>query len=329
MVASARPVSDALRSQIGRRRRLDALSGEGGIFAVAAIDHRDALTAAHAKAGLPAPTRETTQRFKAAVIRALAPHATGVMLDPEAGGLALAAGAPGRGPVVMPLEAQGYSDVESGRVTSFLPDWSPARALEAGASACKLLLPYRAEHDASASRQDEVVARAVAACHAAGLPLILEPIAYPLAGEDAAELARSLAPLVLASVARLQPIGPDVLKVQFPRDPAGRAAESEWCLRINDVCADTPWVLLGGGGDPEAFAADVEVACAAGASGFIAGRTLWAAALGLEGDALAARLEEECVPLVQRLRALAEAHAAPWRARLGPVAAPPDDWWSS
>ena len=40
------------RSEIGRHRRLDALSGRHGVFAVAAIDHRDALTAAHAKAGL-------------------------------------------------------------------------------------------------------------------------------------------------------------------------------------------------------------------------------------------------------------------------------------
>jgi tagatose 1,6-diphosphate aldolase len=122
-------VTGSLRSQIGRRRRLDALSGGRGIFAVAAIDHRDALSAAHAKAGLPAPARDDVLRFKAAVVRALAPHATGVMLDPDGGSLALAEGAPGGGPVVMPLEAQGYADVESGRVTSFLPGWSPARAL--------------------------------------------------------------------------------------------------------------------------------------------------------------------------------------------------------
>jgi tagatose 1,6-diphosphate aldolase len=317
----------SLRSQIGRRRRLDALSGERGVFAVAAIDHRDALTAAHAKAGLPAPTREQVQRFKASVIAALAPHATGVMLDPEAGGLALASGAPGRGPVVMPLEAQGYSDVESGRVTTFLPGWSPARAVESGASACKLLLPYRPDHEASASRQDDVVAEAVAGCRAAGLPLIVEPIAYPLGSEDAGELAGRLGPIVLATVERLQPVGGDILKVQFPRDAAA-AAEADWCRRIDAACGETPWVLLGGGGDAAGFARDVEVSCTAGASGFIAGRTLWQAALGLEGDELVERLETVCVPLVKRLRALADAHGRPWRERLAVVEAPPADWWS-
>jgi tagatose 1,6-diphosphate aldolase len=319
---------ESIRSQIGRRRRLDALSGVRGIFAVAAIDHRDALTAAHARAGLPAPTREQVQRFKATVIAALAPHATGVMLDPEAGGLALATGAPGPGPVVMPLEAQGYSDVEAGRVTTFLPDWSPARAAGSGAGACKLLLPYRPEHEASAARQDEVVSRAVAGCHAVGLPLIVEPIAYPLPSEDAGDLATRLGPIVLATVERLRPLGGDILKVQFPRDPDA-SAEADWCRRIDAACGETPWVLLGGGGDADGFARDVEVSCDAGASGFIAGRTLWQAALGLEGDELVERLETVCVPLVQRLRALADAHGRPWRVRLGEVGAPQADWWSA
>jgi tagatose 1,6-diphosphate aldolase len=317
-----------LRSQIGRRRRLDALSGERGVFAVAAIDHRDALGAAHAKAGLPAPSRAQVLRFKATVIAALAPHATGVMLDSEAGGLALATGAPGPGPVVMPLEAQGYSDVEAGRVTTFLPDWSPARAAASGASACKLLLPYRPEHEASAAKQDAVVVEAVAGCRSVGLPLIVEPIAYPLSGEDASELAGRLGPIVLATVERLQPVGGDILKVQFPR-AADAAAEAEWCRRIDAACGETPWVLLGGGGDAAGFARDVEASCAAGASGFIAGRTLWQAALGLEGDELEERLQTVCVPLVKRLRALADAHGRPWRDRLGVVDAPPADWWSA
>jgi tagatose 1,6-diphosphate aldolase len=317
-----------MRSQIGRRRRLDALSGTRGIFAVSAIDHRDALTAAHAKAGLPAPSRAQVATFKATVIRALAPHATGVMLDSEAGGLALASGAPGPGAVVMPLEAQGYSDVESGRVTTFLPGWSPARAAESGASACKLLLPYRPDHEQSARLQDDVVAEAVSGCHAVGLPLIVEPIAYPLPGEDASTLPGRLGPIVHASVVRLQPIGGDILKVQFPRDGEAET-EADWCRKIDAACGETPWVLLGGGGDAEGFARDVEVSCAAGASGFIAGRTLWQAALGLEGDALVERLEAVCVPLVQRLRALADAHGQPWRRRLGEPVAPPADWWSA
>ena len=95
------------------------------------------------------------------------------------------------------------------------------------------------------------------------------------------------------------------------------------CLRRDAVGA----ARRGGGDHGEGFARDVEVSCRAGSSGFIAGRTLWqAAVLGLQGDELAARLEAECVPLVQRLRALAETHAQPWRRRLTSASQPPADW---
>src|SRR3954454_23947972 len=141
---------------------------------------------------------------------------------PPAGGRSRGRGMPppragGAPAVVMPLEAQGYADAESGRVTSFLPEWGPDAALAAGADACKLLLPFRADHDASAAAQLEVVALAVEGCHAAGLPLVLEPIVYRLQGEDEQDHASAFPGLVVAGVERLMPLGADIMKVQFPR----------------------------------------------------------------------------------------------------------------
>ena len=103
-------------------------------------------------------------------------------------------------------------------MTTFLPGFSPALARVLGAAACKLLLPYRPDHEASAARQDEVVREAVAGCHAEGLALILEPIAYALPGETPEAFAAAFPSLVVASAERLQALGPDILKVQFPRD---------------------------------------------------------------------------------------------------------------
>ena len=74
------------------------------------------------------------------------------------------------------------------------------------------------------------------------------------------------------------PLGADIMKVQFPR--AGDAdAEQEWCRRLDAACGATPWVLLGGGAAHETFAAQVEAACRAGASGYIVGRTAWEGAV--------------------------------------------------
>ena len=311
-------------TRLGRLRGLDALSDTRGIFALAAMDHRDSLRVAYEKAGLPAPPSERIAELKATVARALAPHATGLLIDVELGAPAIALGAPGPCAIVVPLEAQGYEDVAAGRVTTFLPGFSPALARVLGAAACKLLLPYRPDHGESAARQDAVVREAATGCHAEGLPLILEPIAYALPGESPEEFAAAFPSLVVASAQRLQVLGPDVLKLQFPRDDRGD--ESDWCAQLDAACGPTPWVLLGGGGAPEVFARDLRIACAAGASGFIAGRTLWTGVIG-DDDEAETWLRRVGVPLLRSLRDIAQS-GRPWRERAGQPAAPPRDWFT-
>lgn len=311
-------------ARLGRLRGLDSLSDARGIFALAAIDHRDSLGIAFETAGYPTPSPERIAELKVTIARALAPHATGLLIDLELGAPAVALGAPGPCGIVVPLEAQGYEDVSAGRVTTFLPGFSPALARVLGASGCKLLLPYRADHEASAALQDEVVRTAVASCHAEGLPLIVEPIVYTLPGESREDYAAAYPALVVAAATRLQPLGPDILKLQFPRDDRGD--EAAWCAQIDDACGSTPWVLLGGGGAPEVFARDLRIACAAGASGFIAGRTLWTGIIG-EDDEAETWLRRVGVPLLHSLREIAQS-GRPWRDRVGAVAAPPRDWFT-
>jgi tagatose 1,6-diphosphate aldolase len=311
-------------ARLGRLRGLDMLSDARGIFALAAIDHRDALGVAFEKAGFPTPPPERIAELKVTIARALAPHATGLLIDVELGVPAIAYGAPGPCPIVVPLEAQGYEDVATGRVTSFLPGFSPSLARTLGATGCKLLLPYRPDHEESAARQDDIVRQALAGCHAEGLPLILEPILYALPEETPEAFAESFPALVVATAKRLQPLGPDILKVQFPRDDRGD--EAAWCTQLDEACGPTPWVLLGGGGAPEVFARDLRIACRAGASGFIAGRTLWAGVIG-DDDETETWLRRVGVPLLHSLRDIAQS-GRPWRERAGAVDAPPRDWFA-
>jgi tagatose 1,6-diphosphate aldolase len=299
-----------------RARRLDEISGSDGIVVGVAIDHRDALRAALAKKGLPDLDDAGVTRFKLRIARALAPAATVVLLDVEHGAAqALAAGVlPGSVALAVPLEAQGYGDVQAVPHTTFLPGWSPAAAARLGASACKLLLPYRVDVDGQADAQDEVVRTALAGCRAAGVALIVEPIVY---GEvDAARRAE----LVVAGAARLAGIGPDVLKVQHP----GSAAA---CAELDDACgSDVPWVLLGGGADPAVLERQVDDACGAGASGFMVGRTLWDAALVEDESESERALREVSRPLLERLAASARSSGRPWRERVGPIAEPEPGW---
>ncbi len=77
---------------------------------------------------------------------------------------------------------------------------------------------------------------------------------------------------------------------------------------MTDAAAPLAWALLGGsevGG--ETFAAQLEAACGAGASGFSAGRAIWGGVLGLPVTDQEQWLEREALPLFERLSAIAHA----------------------
>ncbi len=305
-----------------RARCLDQLSSSSGVFTGAAMDHRDALQVVLAKRGVVLDAEGIT-RFKVRVARALAPGASLVLIDAEYGvAQALAAGAvPGSTGLVVPLEAMGYGDVAKLEVTSFLEHWSPAKGRRLGASGAKMLLPFRVDVPEQAARQEQVVAQAVAACREAGLALVLEPIVYKREGEEQAGGER-FAELVVAGARRLAPLGPDILKLQYPGSEGACSAVDEACGRL------IPWVVLGGGADEASVEYQIEHACNAGASGFVVGRTLFDAALVADEAESERLLAERCRPLLDRLAALAERTATPWRERVGPLPEPEAGWYA-
>jgi tagatose 1,6-diphosphate aldolase len=283
----------------------------------AAVDHRDALQTLLARKGLPTRSPQELSRLKVQIVRALAPAATVVLLDVEYGAAqAIAAGAlPGSVALAVPLEAQGYGEVATAHQTTFLADWSPAKAARLGASACKLLLPYRVDIREQASAQDDVVRRALLDCREAGLALIVEPIVYGADPND------DFAELVVKGARRLAALGPDLLKLQHP-------GSADACQAINEACgASVPWVLLGGGADAEALELQITEACAAGACGFIVGRTLWDAALVEDEDVAERVLRETSRPLLERLALVARRHARAWRERVGDIPQPRTGWY--
>jgi tagatose 1,6-diphosphate aldolase len=312
-------------ADLGRRRRLHRISADG-VFALVAADHRDSLRIAFEARGVRAPVGAAIGALKAEIVAALAPAATGILIDAEHGAAVLATGAGEAPAALMPLEAQGYADAESGRVTSFLPGWGPDTALAAGADGCKLLLPFRADHAASAGAQLDVAASAVERCHAAGLPIVLEPIVYRLPVEDETAHADAFPALVIAGVERLVPLGADVMKVQFPR--AGAAgAEEEWCRQLDAACSATPWVLLGGGAAYETFAEQVEIACRAGASGYIVGRTAWEGAVAADPGERRRWLADVGAPRLRAVRERAAALARPFTSRVPALDGYDPDWF--
>src|SRR6185503_1006991 len=112
--------------------------------------------------------------------------------------------------------------------------------------------------------------------------------------------------------------GPSLYKCQVPL--AGRGDPDEitrWAREI-DAALPMPWVVLSQGVDADDFPRAVEAACKGGASGMLAGRAVWTAALA--ADDPTELLREHSVPRLQELARIVDAHGRPWREKAMPAA---------
>ena len=73
-----------------------------------------------------------------------------------------------------------------------------------------------------------------------------------------------------------------------------------------------PWVLLSAGVDFEQFKPQVQVACACGASGFLAGRAIWKEAAAMSTAERATFLQDVARDRLRQLLVIAAADARPW-----------------
>jgi tagatose 1,6-diphosphate aldolase len=314
---------------LGTRRGLAACASPRGTFAVLALDHRQNLRKVLHPEDPEATTFDEMVAFKRAVVRVLSPLATGTLLDPEIGAAQCIADGSlaGRDALIVALEATGYEGPSNARISRILPGWSVEQAKRLGASAAKLLVYYHPDA-ANAADQEGLVERIAGECLAHDLALFIEPLSFgldgqPLRGEERRRV-------VIDTARRLTAIGGDVLKAEFPYD-ASVADRTLWigaCEELDRASA-LPWVLLSGGVDDATFEAQVEVACASGASGVLVGRSIWAPSATLDSAARDAWLAAEGSARLRRLADLADRAGRPWSTRWEAVARPetPEPGW--
>lgn len=323
---------------LGKIRCLQQLTNEVGVFSMAAFDHRDVFVEALSRTiGVEQAAWETVVAEKIRIARALAPHASAILLDPlYSAGPVIAGGAlPKQTGLAVAREQSGYGGEEAGRVTTLLADWSIAAIKRLGGAAVKLLLFYHPDASTAAA-QEELVRQVVAECEVHDIPLMLEPICYPIQpGQKKSDpaFAAQRPELVLESARRLVPLGVDILKAEFPTDANHERDEvkmADYCRQLTNLSDGIPWVLLSAGVDFATFQRQVEIACEAGASGFVAGRAIWNEALALAEEASRDRFLNTIA--TSRLRVLADtAHyrATPWPERVaGRLPACEEGWYA-
>jgi tagatose-1,6-bisphosphate aldolase len=316
---------------LGVLRGLDACSSARGTFTILALDHRQNLRKELRPADPAVVTADEMIGFKRAVVRATGDAATGVLLDPEIGvAQAIADGSlPGHVGLVVAVEATGYLGPSTARVSRVLDGWSVAAIATIGANAAKLLV-YHHPDAPNAADQEALVARVAAECTAAGLPLFLEPLSFALTeGERLTGEARRT--VVTETARRLTPLGAHVLKAEFPYDPSvtDRGAWRDACAELEEASA-IPWTILSGGVAEGDFEDQVRIACEAGASGVVVGRSVWAEAATMAVGDRDRFLAGEARARLAALTAIVDAAARPWRTHPGvilPRDPIPPDWF--
>lgn len=293
-------------------KTLDDIAGSDGVFAIIAMDQRNTLRRMFTAVGIDA-TDDDLRVSKADVARVLTPHASGILFDPTYGVPAIReadALHPDCGLLVASEPAERGSFNGEPR-THRDPEQDAAWVLAQGGDANKFFAQLRADRPAPGAGEPDLVAEGLAAvaevvadCRAVGIPAVIENLVYAIPGEELAGKRREDA--IIEAARALNELDADLLKLEYPGSPEG-------CRRLAEVL-DRPWAVLSAGVPFDQFTEVLRIAFdEGGASGFIAGRSVWRESLPLEGPARQAFLEEVAVPRLAELRAVATERARPWR----------------
>jgi len=295
----------------GKIRGMDQLASDTGTICMVAVDHRSSMERLFVEVTGSAPPDEI-KALKRSVCVTLASRVSAILLDADTAREAIRDNLiPRCTGLVCPLEADRPEDSDGLRLTIFDRGFGPRDAKCLGAVAVKLYLHYRPDVPRSAHHHKELLAQAVERCSDIDISLIVEPVPFRLADESEETFRERFPELVVETVRDLAPIGPDVLKIPYP---GGRRPE-EACNEIDQISTPIPWVLLGGAMSMDALHEAVQVAMSSHASGCIAGRSIWAAAVGVERSMRDRFLRDDASLKLERLNQVVESHGTPWRTR--------------
>jgi sulfofructosephosphate aldolase len=255
-------------------RAVQQLSTREGALAVVAADQRVSLRAMFERAGADSEL-ESLREFKRALVRALAPSASALLLDPEIalpdvvdGGLV-----PADVGLLVSVEVSGAVWDGGLSPARLLPDFGAAGVRRMGGTAAKLLVRVRADREDAAGHNAAIVREVVRDCAEHDLLAVVEGLVFPLPGEPDERFRRLRPELIRDCAVLLSECGAKYLKLEYPGSEAG-------CRAISDAIG-VPWALLSAGVDHATFVDQLRAARAAGAAGFIAGRSIWKEAVGL------------------------------------------------
>jgi tagatose 1,6-diphosphate aldolase len=294
------------RMTTAERRGYQQICGEDGAMMVIACDQRGGMRS------LLAATPEEQAKIgndvlgvtKMDIARYLARHATAVLVDPlcavpqiiDDGVLHRSTA------LLIGLDASGWDTSPEGyRISTLVPGIPARKVRDLGGTGAKIMVYLRADTPAANIANITTLQEVIADFAAENLLLVVEFLTYALEGEDKAAYAGKLPGLIEGGSRICLDLGAKVLKIPFP-------GTARACANITAMAGDVPWAVLSAGVDHATFLGQVETSMANGASGVIAGRSLWKDCISLDRSVTRDRLEQVAVPRLREIQAVISRH---------------------
>ena len=234
----------------------------------------------------------------------LARHATAVLVDPvcalpkmiDEGHLHRSTA------LLIGLDDSGYGTTAEGyRLSKLVPGITARRVRELGGTGGKIMVYLRSDIPAANMHNMQLLEQVIEDFSTEDLLLVVEFLTYALPGEDKETHTAAIPSLIEGGSQICLDLGAKLLKIPFPGTP-------EACASITRMAGEVPWAVLSAGVDHATFLKQVEIAMANGASGVIAGRSLWKDCISLDRVVTEDRLTRIAVPRLRELQAVIGRH---------------------
>lgn len=288
------------------RRGYAQVCGEDGLMLVVACDQRGSMRQllADTPEARRAITDEALGLVKMDVATHLAARGGCILLDPLCAVPAIVDGGvlPRDTALLIGLDASGWDTSPEGfRVSTLVPGIDARRVRALGGTGGKIMVYLRPDTPGANVENLATLARVIADFAAEDLFLVVEFLTYALDGEEPEAFRAAVPGLVVEGSRLCLEAGAKVLKIPYPGTP-------EACAAVTALAGEVPWAVLSAGVDHATFLGQVEVAMANGASGVIAGRSLWKDCVSLDREETRSRLTALAVPRLLEIREVLRRH---------------------
>jgi tagatose 1,6-diphosphate aldolase len=284
------------------RRGYQQICGANGAMMVIACDQRGGMRA------LLAATPEDQAKIgddvlgnvKADITRHLARHAGCVLVDPMCAvpNLVDHGILPRDTALLIGIDASGWDTSPEGyRISRMVSGVDARRVRELGGTGGKIMIYLRMDAPAANSKNLQTLEQTIEDFARENLLLVVEFLTYRFEGENPEDYEAKIPALIEAGSRACLERGAKVLKIPYP-------GCEEACATVTRIAGDVPWAVLSAGVDHETFLGQVEAAMKNGASGVIAGRSLWKDCISLDRDVSAKKLSTTAVSRLRDIQAI-------------------------